>query len=164
MLLRENVFGWRLYKSRHCFTIRRPHPPLRSRLGQIVPGAMNVLFVVLLWLLGHDSTSLQPVLYAIPFSFLLGLYRFRPGMLYVNVRRRILGDVANGVPFSCLHVELSHDQEDRLYRVYLKGNGNSGEAAKDRGTWKRLVWESITETEATAVAEEFRVGGVGTPD
>lgn len=166
MLLRRNELGWRLYKCTFGFVIRRAHPPLRSRVLQFSPALINILLIAASWLLGHDPLTVKAGLYTLPWFLALGLWCGRPFVLYANVRRRVASDSVVGHPalFAGLSIELSHDPEDELYRVYLKGNASSPGTADDRDTWKRLVWESIGETEAAAIAEDFRVWGVGTPD
>jgi hypothetical protein len=164
MLLRKNELGWRLYKTVYGFAIKQPHVPLRSRLGQLSPVALNLLLVGVVWLAGGDTDKMVPVLGALPLTLLMGLYCFRPGILYVRPRRRILGDTAGGLPFAWLRIEVGKDSESRLHTVSLRG-AEPMETTKGRTReWKRLVWEATTEAEASALAEEFRVWGIGTPD
>jgi len=163
MICRENELGWRLHKGWFGFAIKHAHPPLRSRIRQLGPVFLNLLLVLAVWLSGGGTERVRVVLYASPFSLLLGLWCFRPGVLYVSVRRRILGDATGGMPFSWLRTELSQDQESGLYRVYLRGDEPS-EATTQVTVWKRLVWESPTEAEASAVAEECQTWGIGVPD
>jgi hypothetical protein len=164
MLLRENELGWRLYKTAYGFAIKQPHVPLRSHLGQLGPVALNLLLVAVVWLVGRDTKRIESVLGILPFTLLMGLYCFRPGILGVRPRRRTLGDTSGGVPFGWLRIEVGKDSENQLHTVYLKG----AEPLETTGTrtcgWKRLVWESTTEAEASALAEEFRAWGIGTPD
>jgi hypothetical protein len=67
MLLRENELGWRLFKSKHGFTIRRTHPPLSSRLWLVGPVFVNLLLAAALWLgrdraLWYTLSTLLPLL------------------------------------------------------------------------------------------------------
>jgi hypothetical protein len=101
---------------------------------------------------------------ALPFTLLMGLYCFRPGLLYVRPRRRILGDTAGGVPFAWLRIEVGKDSESQLHTVSLKGAEPMETTDGRTREWKRLVWEATTEAEASALAEEFRAWGIGTPD
>jgi hypothetical protein len=164
MLLRKNELGWRLCKTMYGFAIKRPHMPLRSHLIQLGPVALNLLLVGYAWLVGGGTTGIKAAFGALPFTLLLGLYCFRPGVLWVRPRRRILGDTAGGVPFAWLRIEVGKDRESQLHRVYLKG----AEPLETTGThtrdWRRLVWEATTEGEASGLAAEFRAWGIGTPD
>jgi hypothetical protein len=164
MLLRENELGWRLYKTVYGFAITRAHLPLRSHLVQLGPAALNLLLIAAAWLLGGDTKRMQPALYALPFTFLIGLYCFRPGVLYVRPRHRTLGDTAGGVPFSWLRIEVDQDCERGLHRVYLKGAEPLEQTETHTREWKRLAWEANTEAEASAIAEEFHAWGISTPD
>ncbi len=164
MLLRENDLGWRLYKTVYGFAIRQPYVPLRSRLGQLTPVALNLLLVGTVWLAWGDTGKMVPALGALPFTLLIGLYGFRPGILYVRPRRRILGDTAGGVPFAWLRIEVGKDSGSRLHTVSLKGAEPVETTEGRTREWKRLAWEAATEAEASALAEEFRVWGIGTPD
>jgi hypothetical protein len=164
MLLRDNELGWRLYKTVYGFVIKQPHVPLRSRLGQLGPVALNLLLVGAAWLAGGDPEKMGPALGALPFTLLIGLYCFRPGILYVRPHRRILGDTAGGVPFAWLRIEVGRDNESQLHTVSLKGAEPMETTEGRTREWKRLVWESTTEAEASALAKEFRAWGIGTPD
>lgn len=56
MLLFENELGWRLYKHKRNYEIRRAHPPFHSRIWQFGPLFVNILLLVCLWLGPNEVT------------------------------------------------------------------------------------------------------------
>jgi hypothetical protein len=166
MLVRENELGWRLYKVTFGFVTRRNHPPLRSRVLQFSPALISILLAGASWLLGHDPLSIRAGLYTIPCFLAFGLWCGRPFVLYANVRQRVASDRVTGHPalFAGLSIELGQDPESGRYQIHLEDRQPSGETATRAAIWKCLAWESNTEAEATALAEEFRSWGIGTPD
>lgn len=83
-------------------------------------------------------------------------------MLYINVRRRLVMGGGICLPFSCFKIEIDHTQDNGHWRVYLKGTNPLPNTSKwQSGMWETLAWVSATETEATKVAEEFRLNGIG---
>jgi hypothetical protein len=166
VLLRKNELGWRLYKVTFGFVIRRNHPPLRSRVLQFSPALISILLVAASWLLGHDPLSIKAGLYTIPGFLAFGLWCGRPFVLYANVRQRAASDSVVGHPalFAGLSIERGQDPESGRYQIHLENLQPSGETATRGGIWKCLAWESNTEAEASALAEEFRSWGIGTPD
>jgi len=116
-------------------------------------------------LAGANEINADLVLYAIPLSLLGGLWFLRPIVLYGNVRARVVGDCfGHSVPFARLSIELHQDEESGRYRVSLKDTELLSETTTQDGIWKCLVWESTTEAEASAVADELRAWGIGSCD
>jgi hypothetical protein len=119
--------------------------------------------LIFLGLLAGNDVTMGCALGAVPFSLMIGLLGFRPAVLYINVRSRLV--VGSGCfpqrPFSQFKVEIDHALNTGRYGVYLH---DTEPLWKDSGTWRPLAWESSTEAEAAKVADEFRTWGIGASD
>ena len=84
MLMFKNEIGWRLHRYRRGYVVSQEHPPLRMRVRPFGPVALNILAAILVLLFHGRDGRFYGVFSAIPGSLLLGLWCFRPAILYIN--------------------------------------------------------------------------------
>jgi len=131
---------------------------LGVRLAQTAAPAL----LIFVGLLAKDTIDLRIACGTLPFSFVFGLWFFRPTELYISVRSRLVigRHSAPRLAFSRLKIATRYDADSETCSVVLKDAMPSSESE----TWEALAWRASTEAEAKAVAEEFQSWGIETPD
>lgn len=162
MLWLRNELGWRLHKNSSGYIIRRANVPLHRRIPQFGPVLLNIVYAFVLWRINDEK--LNAALFVIPFSLFLGWYLFRPAVLYINTRSRIVmdGSFFPRFPFSRVTMESEYVTDIKQYRVYVKDTEPSYKCLfwKTSTQWKCLAWECSTEAEVSRVVEEFCAQGI----
>ena len=162
MLWLHNELGWRLDKNSSGYMIRRASVPLHRRIPQFGPVLLNIVYVFVLW--RTDDEILNAALFVIPFTLFLGCYLFRPAVLYINTRSRIVmdGSFFPRFPFSRVKIEREYIPDIEQYRVYVKDTEPSYNCLfwKTNTQWKCRAWECTTESELSRVVEELRKQGI----
>ena len=123
---------------------------------------LNIVYAFFLW--RTDDEKLYDALFVIPFTLFLGCYMFRPAVLYINTRYRIVmdGSFFPRFPFSRVKMESEYIPDIEQYRVYLRDTEPSYKCLfwKTKTQWKCLAWECSTEAELSRVVEEFNTHGI----
>ena len=143
-------------------------------LGLIVRSSIRLFAIhmlpgllIFISLLVRDDITIKLVLYSIPLILLFSLWAFRPFVLSVNPRFRlvVLGDMVTKMSFSMLKVETDVSSETGRYMVFLRSTEQSSkDSASVYDMFECLSWESENEEEAYQVAEKLRSLGIGSED
>lgn len=128
--------------------------------------ALPVLFMLLALLARRDLT-INSFFIAIPLSFIISLWFLSPAVLYVNVRSGIVtgGSYFPQLPASRLKVEIDLSKNNGRYRVLLKDTETLWkDSTSESSKWECIAWESDNEVEASRIADEFGIWGIGISD
>jgi hypothetical protein len=140
--------------------------PVRRRFGRCM-GSMIPGLVMFAALVARDDITAEIALYCIPATLVIGALGFRPMVLAVSPRYRLvtLGDLTTRMAFSSLRIEIDVFSGAGRYQVFLRNTEQSRkESELERDKWEVLSWESESEAEASHVADQLRSLGVGTED
>jgi hypothetical protein len=120
-------------------------PALFIFMGIVVRGALNA----------------RDTLYALPVTLLVSLWFFRPTVLYVNVRSRMVidGDFVPRLPFCRASIEVHRGADGGSYEVWI----SDLDAPAQESSRRILAWTSDAEDEAMAIVDQFRDWGIAVP-
>ncbi len=134
----------------------------RGRFRHYIPHFITGLLIFVSLIVRSDIT-IGPVLFSIPLTLLFGLWAFRPFVLSVNPRMRlvVLGDLVTKIPFSKLKIDVDFSSQTSKYKVFLR---NTEQTKTDSlfgiDRLECLAWESNSETEANQIVEQLRTLGI----
>jgi len=138
----------------------------RGRFRHYIPHLITGLIIFVSLVVRNDIT-IGPALFSIPLMLLFGLLAFRPFIVIINPRMRlvVLGDLVTKIPFSMLKIDIDVCSQTGRHKVFLRNTEQIRvDSEFEINTFECMAWESNSETEANRIVEQLRTLGVGTDD